>query len=307
MVFTNNCQIKTQSPIVTMGTFDGVHLGHQKVIKNLKKKAEKVSGQAVVITYYKHPLEIIHKKTFPYLLTESNQKEKLLKEAGADCVLFLNFTREMATMSPYEFLKKILINKIHMSHIMIGYDTHFGKFRKGNADFLKQYEEEFSYKTEMIPPFTIHNRIISSSMIRDFIREGNILDANRCLGRNYSLMGQVIKGQELGRKIGFPTLNIEPNDAYKLLPAIGVYATIVKIHNSVYKSVTNIGYSPTLKNIHIKEVETHVFDFNKSIYGENVELMFHEKIRDEVLFSSKEELIREIRKDTEKAKKILSE
>lgn len=305
MVFQNSCQHSFSNPIVTMGTFDGVHLGHQKLLKKLCLKANELAGTAVVITYFKHPLEVIHKKTFPYLLTESCRKEKLLKDAGADCVLFLNFTKEMAAMSPYDFLQNILINRVQMKYMMVGYDTHFGRFRKGNADFLKQHEFEFSYRTEIIPPFTIHNRIISSSMIRDFIREGNMLDANRCLGRNYSVMGKVIKGQKLGRKIGFPTVNIEPMDTYKLLPAIGVYATKIRVNDTLYHSVSNIGYSPTLKKNHIKEMETHIFDFDQSIYGETVELDFYQKIRDESLFSTKEELIQAICRDVEKARLIL--
>jgi riboflavin kinase/FMN adenylyltransferase len=287
-----------------MGTFDGVHLGHQKILATLREKAHDMNEKAIVLSYRHHPLEVIHKRTFPYLLTERNQKENFLKQYGADCVLYLNFTAEMAKMSAYDFLKEILIKDIHAQQIIVGYDTHFGKYREGTSTFLKQHENEFGYQTFVVEPVSIHNQIISSSMIRDFIREGSIIEANRCIGRKYALWGTILPGQKIGREIGFRTLNIQPDDAYKLIPAIGVYVTQTIVGGLIYEGVTNIGYSPTLKKNNSKEIETHLFDFNNDVYGENVTLLFVQRIRDEESFASKKELITAIQSDIEKAKEI---
>ncbi len=282
-----------------MGTFDGIHLGHQKLLQKLRDRADQLSGEAIVVTYHHHPLETIHKKTFPYLLTDCDKKEKLLRKYGADCILYLNFDKKMSEMKAYDFLENILIKKMKMKELIVGYDTHFGKFREGNIDFLKKYENRFDYKIHTVEPYKVFNRIISSSLIRDFIREGDMLDVHKCLGRNYSLTGKIIVGQRLGRKIGFPTINISPLEDYKLIPAIGVYISEVFINEKKYTGVTNIGYSPTLKNNGIKEVETFILDFDEDVYGKKVEITFLKKIRDEIHFASHKELIQKINSDIE--------
>ena len=303
MVYFTNQRCHYFNPIVTMGTFDGVHKGHQKILKKLRERADETNGTALVITYYHHPLEIIHRKTFPYLLTERRQKKELLHKYGADCVLYLNFTKEMARMSAEEFLKEILIDEVHMSEIIVGYDTHFGKYREGDKQFLFEMGKKYKYDTVPVEPYKIHNRIISSSMIRDFIREGNIKDAGICLGRDYSLSGKIVMGQQLGRSIGFPTINIQTDDPYKLIPAIGVYVTDVFIDDKKLLGVTNIGYSPTLKKTGIKEVETFIIDFDEDVYDKEVKITFKDRIRDEKNFSTPAELIKNIKNDVIYAKK----
>ena len=302
MTFLKKQECKFNYPVLTMGTFDGVHLGHQSLFKELKKRAELANGEAIVLTYYHHPLETIHRKTFPYLLTEKDKKEELLKKFGIDCIFYLNFNEEMAKLSADEFLKNIIIEEIKAKEIVVGYDTHFGRFREGDYQFLKNNEEKYGYKVDIIEPCKINNRIISSSLIRDFIREGDIQDAAKCLGRLYSISGEVITGHKIGEKIGFPTINIHPHDANKLIPAIGVYICEVVIEANKYFGLTNIGYSPTLKNKGIKEVETHILDFCGNLYNKKVEVFFHKRIREEKLFSSKHELIKEIRNDINKAR-----
>ena len=297
-----NCRFKY--PVVSMGTFDGVHLGHQKLLSVLKARAEAAGGEAIVITYYHHPLEIIHKKTFPYLLTELSRKEELLKQHGADRVLYLDFDEAMADMSPVEFLQTIILEEIKAKELVVGYDTHFGKFRQGDYDFLKQNAARFNYLVELVEPFQIHNRIISSSLIRDFVREGDMVDAARCLGRNYSVAGWVASGQRIGRELGFPTINVQPADPNKLLPGIGVYICEVILKGKTWQAVTNIGYSPTLKKNNYKEIETHILDFSRSIYDEKVEIVFHRKIRDEIDFPGKDELVREIERDVLKTREF---
>jgi len=284
-------------PVVTMGTFDGVHLGHVKILNHVVKKAKEKKTKSVVITYYHHPLETIHKKTFPYLLTERENKEKLLKECGIDCVLYLDFDEEMAQMQPEDFLKKIIIDEINAQDLVVGYDTHFGISREGNYQFLKDRSSIYNYCIELIEPEKINNHIISSSLIRDYIREGDMQNASKLLGRNYSIHGSVQLGHRIGRKIGFPTINLLPLDANKLIPAIGVYICEVLVEGKKNLGVTNIGYSPTLKTTRIKEIETHILDFDDDLYHKEVKVCFNKKLRDELQFNNKIELIEAIGKD----------
>ncbi len=297
MTFFNGQKTHFNYPVISMGTFDGVHLGHQKLLHRLRQRADKTGGEVVIITYFHHPLETIHKKTFPYLLTERSLKENLLRKHGVDAILYLEFNEKIAAMLPDEFLKKIIINKIKAKEIIVGYDTHFGRYRQGNYEFLKQQAAKYDYRVELVEPFKINNRIISSSLIRDFVREGDLRDAARCLGRSYSIIGKVVSGQQIGRNLGFPTLNLEPIDENKLIPGIGVYICEMIWKGKKYRGTTNVGYSPTLKKKHYKEIETYVLDFNQEIYHEEVEIIFHKKLREELNFSSEEELIEQIGKD----------
>ncbi len=289
-------------PVVTMGTFDGVHLGHIKLLDRVVTKAIEKNTKSVVITYFHHPLETIHKKTFPYLLTERDRKEKLIKECGIDCVLYLDFNEEMAQMQPENFLKKIIIDEIGVQDIIVGYDTHFGNSREGNYQFLKNRSSTHNYSIELIEPVKMNNYIISSSLIRDYIREGDMQYAAKLLGRNYSIHGSVQLGQRIGRKIGFPTINLQPLDANKLIPAIGVYVCEVLVDGKKFSGVTNIGYSPTMKTTRIKEIETYILDFDDDLYHKNVEIIFNKKLRDELLFRDKDELIEAIDNDVQQAR-----
>ncbi|MDP8269233.1 MAG: bifunctional riboflavin kinase/FAD synthetase [Candidatus Tenebribacter davisii] len=286
-------------PVIAMGTFDGVHLGHIKLLNRVVEKAIEKNTKSIVITYYHHPLETIHKKTFPYLLTERDRKEKLIKDCGIDYVLYLDFDEFMAQMQPEDFLKKILIDEIGAQDLIVGYDTHFGNSREGNYEFLKERASIYNYSIELIEPIKMDNHIISSSLIRDYIREGDMQYASKLLGRNYSIHGTINQGQKIGRKIGFPTINLQPHDDNKLVPAIGVYICEVLVEGRKYLGVTNIGYSPTLKTTRIKEIETHILDFNEDIYNKNVKLCFSKKIRDELFFQNKNELIVAINKDVQ--------
>ncbi|MBC8385477.1 MAG: bifunctional riboflavin kinase/FAD synthetase [Candidatus Cloacimonetes bacterium] len=307
MKYFKNQKCDFQYPVVAMGTFDGIHLGHQKLLSELKARAQETSGETVVITYYHHPLETIHRKTFPYLLTEKNKKEKLLKDIGIDCVLYLNFNEQLSKMSSEQFLKDILIGEIHAKEIIVGYDTHFGRFREGNFQFLKNNEEKYKYKVSLIEPLKINNRVISSSIIRDFVREGDMIDVRKCLGRYYSLIGIVQTGHRIGRELGFPTINVKPFDEHKLIPAIGVYFCEAVVDNKKFIGLTNVGYSPTLKQSSIKEVETHLIDFEGDLYHKNVEIFFHKRLRDELLFKNKKELVNAIYEDVLRAKQYFGQ
>lgn len=299
------CDFK--DPVVTMGTFDGVHLGHRHLIGIIKSKAQQKNRKSVAISYYHHPLETIHKKTFPYLLTERKYKENLLKQMGIDCVIYLDFNQEMANMSADEFLKKIIINEVGPSEIVIGYDTHFGKNREGDFKFLEENAEKYHYLITAIEPYRIKNKIISSSRIRDFIREGDMEQANLFLGRFYSVTGIIRSGDKIGRKIGFPTINIEPIDAFQLEPSVGVYICKVAVDGCEYTGVTNIGYSPTLKKTGVKEIETHILDFDGDLYRKEVEIKFVKRLRDELYYKNKADLIDQIQLDIEQTRSYFDE
>ncbi len=291
-------------PVVTMGTFDGVHLGHVKLLDRVVEKAEEKNTKSVVITYYHHPLETIHKKTFPYLLTERDKKEKLIKNCGINCVLYLDFNEKMAQMPPEDFLKKIILTEIGTQDLVVGHDTHFGNSREGNYQFLKDRTLNYNYNIELIKPVKMNNHIISSSLIRDYIREGDMQYAAKLLGRNYSIYGSVRLGHRIGRKLGFPTINIQPLDANKLIPAIGVYICEVLVNSKKFVGVTNIGYSPTLKTTRIKEIETHILDFDDDLYHKDVEISFNKKLREEMHFKNKNDLIEAIAKDIRETRKF---
>ncbi len=299
----NSC--KLTYPVLTMGTFDGVHRGHQKLLELMCKKAKEVGGEAVVLSYYLHPLETIHKKTFPYLLTEREKKEKILKELGVDCILYLNFDEKLASLPPQKFITDILVKEIGVKEIFVGYDTHFGKNRAGNFELIKKHEKDYGYKTYFVSPFRLKNRIVSSSMIRDLIREGDIEAAEFYLGRKYSLIGRVVRGKQIGNSLGYPTINIEPIEKNKLIPALGVYICKIIIDESQYWGLTNIGYSPSIKKEQIKTIETYILDFSGDLYDRKVEIIVHKRLRDEKYFEEPKKLITAIDEDVKALKKYI--
>ncbi len=297
-----NCDLKNS--VITMGTFDGVHLGHQKLIKEVVKRAKKNKTKSVVITYEKHPLETLNLVTYPYILTEKKDKELLIKQLGVDCIVYLKFNKEMAEMSPEAFLENVLIKHINPKEIVFGYDTHFGKGRSGDYNFLKLKEKKYSYKSDIIQPFKIDGEIVSSSIIRKLIKLGKVKSAEKLLGRPYNLSGIVVHGKAIGRKIGFPTINISQKIRYKLNPKTGVYVTKVYAKGKSFLSVTSIGKSPTLKDSLSNNIETHILDVDEDFYNEKVKLEFIDFIRDEMKFDSVDKLIKAISNDIQYAREF---
>ncbi len=295
------------NPVVTMGTFDGVHKGHQHLLEQVKMHADKINGNSIAITYYHHPLETLNKVTFPYLLTEKSRKEALLKSYGIDKVFFLNFTKEMAGMTAYDFLRDILIKHINPKVIVAGYDTHFGLNREGNYDFLKKHEADFNYNAEIVEQFCVNKEVASSSNIREHIRTGDMESAKALLGRYYTLDGIVVHGMSLGRELGFPTINIHPEDDMKLIPHTGIYFTKVRFSDKEFFALANIGYSPTIKHTGIVELEAYLLDFSGDLYDKNVEISFLKRLRDEIEFKNQDELIDQIKLDVVEARKLIAE
>ncbi|MBC8312985.1 MAG: bifunctional riboflavin kinase/FAD synthetase [Candidatus Cloacimonetes bacterium] len=297
---------KLKNPVVTVGTFDGVHLGHQKIMQVLVERARAIGGVSVVITYHPHPLEVLNRKHFPYLLTEKVKKEEFLKKIGIDYVLWLDFNEEMANLLPINFINEYFVKKLAAKEIIIGYDWHFGKNRNGDYHILKKFENVFKYKVDMVKEVKIENEIVSSTKIRNYIKNGKIDIAAKMLGRNYSILGNVIKGDKIGRELGFPTTNLKPTESRKILPQSGVYLTKIMLKKNEMWGLTNIGVKPTIKkNNRRKFIETYIFDFNEEIYSEEIELFFIQKIRDEKKFANKKTLINQIKIDEINARKII--
>ncbi len=295
-----------KNPVVTIGTFDGVHIGHKALLTRMVERTKMLDGVSIVITYHPHPIEILKKKVYPFLLTEKIKKEQFLKEVGIDYVLWLDFDMNLAHLTPEEFVRDYLYKQIGAKEIIIGYDWHFGKNRSGDYHLLKKIERELDFHVEIVDEVLVDDEIVSSTAIRKYLSMGNIQRANKMLGRDYCIMGTVEKGNQVGREFGYPTCNLKPLEIRKLYPAIGVYLTQIRHAHKVFWGLTNVGTRPTIdKNNRQKNVETHILDFNEHIYEQEIELFFIQKIRDEVEFESIDALVEQIRKDEIYARNII--
>ena len=298
--------VPVKNAVVTSGTFDGVHLGHQKILKRIRDIADQCNGETVLITFWPHPRLVL----FPHehnlrLLSTFEEKAKLLREYGIDYLVTLPFTKEFSEMSSEDFIQKILIEKIQTKKLVIGYDHRFGKNREGSFEYLKENIQKYHFELEEIPREDIDHVGISSSKIRKALEIGNIETANEYLGRDYELNGIIIKGQQLGRSIGFPTANIYiPND-YKLVPCDGAYAVKVNVEGKVYDGMLNIGMRPTVNGTS-RTIEVNLFDFNGDLYDLRVCVYFKAYLRPEVKFLNLEVLKAQLENDKKKAIEILS-
>ncbi len=296
--------LKTElkKPILTIGNFDGVHLGHQAILKKIVSRAKKTGGSSVVFTFEPHPLKVIAPDKDIKLITSCEEKTRLLEDADVDAVICANFTKKFAGQDPDEFVKNVLHEKIGAAEIYIGHDYAFGKGRKGTISHLKELGKQYGFYVGVIEPVVVDDAVVSSSRIRQLILNGNVDSAARLLGRNYALTGIVVKGAGRGRKLGFPTANIAlPSE---LIPKDGVYAVRIKRGSRIYDGVANIGNKPTFKNEGFG-VEAYLFDFNGSLYNKKLEIEFIKRIRSEKAFKNAEELIAHMKDDVSAAKKIL--
>ena len=284
-------------PVVTVGTFDGVHLGHQKIINRLKESAREIGGQTVVITFEPHPRSVIYADSWNLKLINSPAKKiELLEKTGIDHLVILPFTKEFAGMTSFEFIRNILADKIKMNRIVVGFDHHFGKDRLGNHRSLRSFGEDLGFEVEEVAPLYVDGVAVSSSKIRTALNEGNIRLANRYLGYTYSIQGKVIPGFRVGREMGFPTANIEVDDSLKLITASGVYACRIQWQGMEFLGMGNIGNRPTF-NRKDHTIEVHIFDFNHEIYGDLLVIGWVDRIRDEIKFSDPEALRRQLEHD----------
>jgi riboflavin kinase/FMN adenylyltransferase len=289
-----------RNPVVTLGNFDGVHLGHQEIFKRVKEEAWKIHGEGVVITFEPHPLKVLAPAKFLPLLTPFKKKMMLIEKSGIETVLCIEFSLTFSEISPSEFIKSILLEKVRVKGVIIGYNYHFGKGQKGDAQTLKEAGKVFDFEVEVVEPLKVGQTIVSSSKIKDLIQGGEVEVASRLLGRDYPIIGQVVEGARRGKTLGFPTANLEISD--ELYPKTGVYAVEVVWHQQQFNGLANVGLNPTFSpQIGKREgqfsLEVHILNFNQEIYGEEIEVHFKKRIRDEVRFESPSLLIEQIKKD----------
>jgi riboflavin kinase/FMN adenylyltransferase len=284
--------------IVTIGTFDGVHLGHQKIIKHLVDLKNKQGGEIVLFTFDPHPRKVL----FPdqkdlKLITTTEEKCSLLKQFGIDHVLVFPFTKAFSQMKAQDYISDIIAKGLKTKTLVIGYDHHFGSNREGNIDTLKQFAPIYNFNVEEIPAQEINQLNISSTRIRKAIDDGDIQTANDFLGYNFFITGTVIKGKQLGRTIGYPTANVFIEDTDKLIPKIGVYAVNVVLNDKTFKGMLNIGTNPTTDIDNKIKIEVNIFDFDKEIYGDVIKIEFLKRIRNEEKFANLDELKKALAND----------
>jgi riboflavin kinase/FMN adenylyltransferase len=288
------------NPVITLGNFDGVHLGHQRIFEKVKDEAKKINGEAIVITFEPHPLKILSPKHYPPLLTPFKKKILLIEKAGIDKVLCIEFSLAFAEISPSEFVRDILVKKINVKKIVVGYNYHFGKGKSGNVETLKNICQLFNIEVEVMDALTIDHTIVSSSKIRELIQEGEVEKASRLLGRDYPIIGRVVAGARRGYVLGFPTANLEISE--EIYPKTGVYAVEVIWKDQPFKGLANVGYNPTF-NTKTFSLEVYILNFDHEIYGDEIQVNFKKRIRDEIRFDSPSHLIDQIRKDIQWANK----
>jgi len=292
--------------VATVGTFDGVHRGHQLILQQLIDIATKLGYSSLLFTFLQHPRHVLyHENNEVGLLTTVEEKLYLLKTFNLHYVFFKNFTPEFAQYTPFEFIENYLYHKLHVRALVVGYDHSFGKNREGSIETLESIKKSLQLNISYVEPLEIDGLIVSSSTIRKLLMRGKISLANRLLGHPYLIMGTVTHGDHRGNELGFPTANILVLHPYKLLPKNGVYAATIEIKDHTYLGMVNIGTRPTFDGLNTR-IEAHVFDFSEQIYGQQINLHLHERLRDEIKFSSTDELISQLKKDKAKSLAILA-
>jgi riboflavin kinase/FMN adenylyltransferase len=293
------------NPVVTLGNFDGVHLGHQKIFNRIKEEASRIHGEAIVITFDPHPLKVLSPERCPALLTPFRKKMMFIEQSEIKTVLCIDFSLPFAELSPQEFFNKILVEKVKARKIVIGYNYHFGKRQSGDIETLKELAAPFQIGVEVIEPLKMGQTIVSSSKIRELIKHGKVADASKYLGRDYLVMGKVMEGFKRGHGLGFPTANLELSE--ELYPQGGVYAVDVVWKNQRLRGLANIGTNPTFFATREGKapplsLEVHILNFDREIYGDEIQVHFKQRIRDEIRFGSTSQLIDQIKKDVQWAK-----
>ncbi|MDH4200405.1 MAG: bifunctional riboflavin kinase/FAD synthetase [Spirochaetia bacterium] len=301
VVFNNLHEIENigYPGVITLGNFDGIHLGHRKIIQKCMEESARINGKCVVVTY-DHQNSALFKGN-PEFIYMNHEKINILENIGVDYLLLLPFSEEIKNITADEFLTGLLINKLNAQIIIIGYDHHFGKNREGDIDYLKKRAHHFGYSVIQIEPVLYENKIISSSRIRSDLVLGNIKHANAQMGLPYFISGQIVHGFNRGKLTGFPTANIKYSGK-KLLPAEGVYLAEIYFSQNTFSGIVNIGYNPTFNNDKLS-IEVHILNFRENLYGENITVYFLEKIREEMKFDNIDDLKRQINTDINFAKK----
>lgn len=295
-IITDIAQYQSQQPLaLSIGMFDGVHIGHQEIIKKLHQVAENQNLIPSILTFTPHPRLVFNPDDDLCFLNTSKEKNELLQHTGIQHLFIQEFDKDFRNLTGEEFIKEILVKKLNVKYLIIGYDHSFGKNRSGNFELLQKFSSEFGYQVEKIEEININHHTISSTQIRNALSEGNIQKANEMLGYFYPLSGKVIHGKKLGRTIGYPTANIEVEDR-KLLPKKGAYIVEVYIDNQRYKGMLSVGTNPTVGGEKLS-VEVYILDFNENIYDKEIKVLFREFLHEEIKFENIEQLIKRLDED----------
>ena len=295
----------SEKTYVTIGTFDGVHFGHQKIIEKLVLEAKIANRKSVLLTFFPHPRMVLQKDNSLELINTIEERANLLEKTGLDYLIIHPFSVAFSRMSALAFVCDILVNQLHISKLIIGYDHHFGKNREGNIIQLTEYSHLYDFKVEEIPAQDIDDVSVSSTKIRHALAEGSLKTANNYLGYNFMLSGTVVNGKQLGGKIGYPTANIDVKETYKLIPKTGVYVVFSKVEERTLYGMMNIGNRPTINGNH-QTIEVHFFDFNADLYGQNLQIELLYFLRNEEKFDTIESLIIQLKKDEQTARAFVA-
>ncbi|MHB8232230.1 MAG: bifunctional riboflavin kinase/FAD synthetase [bacterium] len=298
----NQKDFNFKNSVITIGSFDGIHLGHRKLMEYTKDSASELNSVSVVLTFHPHPLKVLHPEKKINLITTFEKKIELIEETGIDYLVYITFTPEFANMPAEDFIKNIIVRKLNPLKIIVGHDFGFGAKKSGNISLLEELSKELGFELTVVEPVIIDNEIVSSTLIRRLVITGRVCAVKRFLGRHYSVHGRVVKGSGRGKNLGFPTANIIPEE--ELFPKDGVFVTQVRINDKFYDSVTNVGSNPTFNDI-IRRIETYIFDFDGDLYDREIEVFFVERLREEIKFDNINELKKRIKKDIELANLIL--
>ncbi|MDZ7738307.1 MAG: riboflavin biosynthesis protein RibF [Bacteroidales bacterium] len=299
---------KSARPVVTMGMFDGVHRGHRHLVDNLVSKAERLGGESVIITLEPHPRIVLSGDASSLrFLTSLDEKKELIEAAGPDKLVVIPFTRQLSRLTACDFIKDYLVDIIGIEHLVLGFDHQFGYGAHGNAETITGCAARYGFGVDRMEALKDRDLVISSTTIRNLILQGSLDRANSLLGYPYLLKGRVVEGKKIGRLLGYPTANIAPDYPYKLIPADGVYAVEVGVDTGVYKAMLYIGQRPTIESEGGKRtIEVNIFDFDDDIYGKAITIKFMHRLRGDKKFSSREQLLEQIRKDKVETLRLLS-
>jgi riboflavin kinase/FMN adenylyltransferase len=295
-----------ENAVVTIGTFDGVHLGHRKIISRITELADECGGESVILTFFPHPRMILHPEDESLkLINTIHEKAELLEELGVDHLIITPFSRDFSNQEPEAYIRDVLVNRIGTKKIVIGYDHRFGKDRQGGFDTLLKLSTVYNYDVIEIPEQDINDVAVSSTRIRNALLSGDIELANTFLGYPFFITGKVGRGDKIGRTIGYPTANIVIEESYKLIPSDGIFSAIVNISGTNYKGMAYIGTRPTINGI-TRNIEVNIFDFDTEIYGQEVSMQFLHFVRGDIKFEGLEQLIAQLAKDKETVLALLS-
>jgi len=291
------------NPVMTIGNFDGVHRGHKVLFRRVVDWAKKLGGQSVVMTFDPHPLQVLAPSRGPDFITSHGKKLELIEAEGIDVTIVIPFSTDFAQISAHDFVKDLLVDRIGIKGIVVGYDYRFGRNREGDIRLLRDLGGRYGFQVEMVSGIELEGTLVSSTAIRQLIRDGDIREAERLLGRPYEIVGRVVKGRERGRLLGFPTANVDIQK--QVPPKPGVYAVEVDIDGETYMGAANFGWNPTFGDP-TPSLEVHVLDFDGNLYGKEIAVRFIERIRDERRFSGPEALVAQIHQDVETVRSILT-